>query len=623
MRTIFTCFSLLLCFLIISCGDSGKKDKVNIDELEGRIGYVKPDDADSILPEWGTNNMVVAHTVAEVDNLHPTNGATTSRSWVLQYTMNFILRSDLLTMDVAPELAMALPEISEDKLSYTYTLRKECKWDDGSPITAEDCIFMLKANMCPLTNNQMLKPYFENIADLISYPEDKYKFTIVMHEEQINNINFLTDFPVIQRKFYDPEDLLSNYTCKQFHDTAFNAGADLKLSAWANTFNDPKNGSDLSMLNGSGPYRVATWEPGNLILERKKNHWTQTLAEQTVYEASFPEKIVFRLVQDPNAQMLEMRAQTLDVTSWLPTPIALELMAEAEFNKNYNIRFTDNFSYNYAGMNMRPDGINRKKFFDDVRVRRAMALLAPVDEIIQVLAQGYAKRQATMVSPLKKQYNDKLPLLAYDVEAAKKLLDEAGWKDTDGDNIRDKMIDGVKTDMIIELKYPSGQKFVEDMVAILSESAYKAGIKLMGAPVEFRAMREQLAAHDFDMFLSALSGTSSTEDYAQLWHTNAYKQGGSNYVGFGNAESDALIDSIKHTVDEAARIPMELKLQEIVYNEQPFIFLYSTAKKNVIHKRFGNQYMTFERPNVILNNLRLLSLYGPAAGATQKAESMQ
>jgi len=52
------------------------------------------------------------------------------------------------------------------------------------------------------------------------------------------------------------------------------------------------------------------------------------------------------------------------------------------------------------------------------------------------------------------------------------------------------------------------------------------------------------------------------------------------------------------------------RLQQHVYDEQPFIFLYSTAKKVIIHKRFGNQIITFERPNVVVNNLRLLSQSG-------------
>jgi hypothetical protein len=55
---------------------------------------------------------------------------------------------------------------------------------------------------------------------------------------------------------------------------------------------------------------------------------------------------------------------------------------------------------------------------------------------------------------------------------------------------------------------------------------------------------------------------------------------------------------------------MVKRLQKIIYDEQPYIFMYAASRKIIIHKRFGNQYMTFDRPGVVLNNLRLLAKYG-------------
>ena len=81
---------------------------------------------------------------------------------------------------------------------------------------------------------------------------------------------------------------------------------------------------------------------------------------------------------------------------------------------------------------------------------------------------------------------------------------------------------------------------------------------------------------------------------------------------------------IKFTIDDAKRIPFVKKFQEIVYDEQPYIFMYSAYRKNIIHKRFGNQIMTFDRPGNILNNLRLIALYGAQSGSvTNATESNQ
>jgi len=615
----FVCASVVF---LTSCGgnneNEGSIENVGVSDV---IRNIKLADSDTILPEWSKENVVVNQWPVDPDNLHPTNGGTATRTWIMQYTANFILRSDIINLGVCPDLAEAMPEISANNLEYTYILRKDAKWSGGSNITAEDAVFLFKASKCPLTSNPITKSYFENIKTVKMYGDNPYKFTIVMKREHINNIVFLTDYPIIERKFFDPNNTLAKYTFEQFDDPNFIADTHSDLTAWANEFNDPKYGADINLLNGSGPYKVVSWTRGQtLILEKKKNHWSQQLSNPNEYETSFPEKIIFKITSDPNAQKLEFRAQTFDASVWLSTATAKDLMAEPDFNKNYNIQFTDNYSYNYIGLNMKPDGVTRKKFFDDIKVRRAIAYLVPVDELIQTITLTHAKRQVSPISPLKAEFNTDLTAIPFDIIKAGTLLDEAGWKDTDGDNIRDKVIDGVKTQLQIEFKYQAGQKFVDDVALIIKEAAYKAGVDLIALPIESNTLKEQLQKHDFDMYMSAWSGGSLPEEFTQLWHTSSYASGGSNYVGFGNSATDALIDSIKYTLDATKRIPMSKRFQQIIYDEQPYIFLYSASRKNIIHKRFGNQIMTFDRPGNVLNNLRLLSLYGAQSG-TVKADT--
>ncbi|MCK6649029.1 MAG: ABC transporter substrate-binding protein, partial [Bacteroidia bacterium] len=263
-------------------------------------------------------------------------------------------------------------------------------------------------------------------------------------------------------------------------------------------------------------------------------------------------------------------------------------------------------------------GIKHKKIFVDKRVRRAMALLTPLDNINKVLNKSKNKRTVGPVSYLKPEYNSDLKLIPFDIEAAKKLLDEAGWKDTDGDNIRDKMVDGEKIKLEFNVNYMTTQIEWKNMAEMMAEQMYKAGVKANLNPVDFSVLIETSRNHDFDMMLASWAGNFAPEDYTQLWHTSAWASKGSNYTGFGNAESDALIDSIKHSIDDAKRIPLIKRFQEIVYDEQPYIFMFSSLRRNVIHKRFGNQEMYFERPGVWLGNLKLIS----NAGASVKPSSV-
>ena len=115
---------------------------------------------------------------------------------------------------------------------------------------------------------------------------------------------------------------------------------------------------------------------------------------------------------------------------------------------------------------MKPDGIKHLPFFVDQKVRRAMAYLTPVDEIIEVIVHGKGSRQVSNISSLKSTYNDTLKLIPLDIAKANKLLAEAGWVDTDEDNIRDKMINGVKTPFSFKLSYMSSPTSKEIVLMI-------------------------------------------------------------------------------------------------------------------------------------------------------------
>ena len=112
------------------------------------------------------------------------------------------------------------------------------------------------------------------------------------------------------------------------------------------------------------------------------------------------------------------------------------------------------------------------------------------------------------------------------------------------------------------------------------------------------------------MMMGSWSGSCLPEDYTQLWHTTSWSNNGSNYPGFGNEASDALIDSIKTTLDEEKRSPMVKRLQKMIYDDQPFVFIYTNIRRGILHKRFGNCEFYSERPGILLHQSKLLSAGG-------------
>ncbi|MFT4545052.1 MAG: peptide/nickel transport system substrate-binding protein [Bacteroidia bacterium] len=611
-------------FGLVSCGSNSSTSEggATSDDAIAEVGaltYVKIDDAAEVDPTWSDENTVVYHFIGEPDDMHPTNGNSASKTFLHGYTQKYIMSSDIINLDARPDVVKDWPVISEDELSFTYELRDDPKWDDGAQLSMEDVIFTFMANKCPLTNNPHAKPYLENLEAIIIDAENPRKFTLKMKKKYIHNIFFLTDYPLLQEAFWDPSKTMRSYSFAQFDDSKFDTNSEAALNTWATEFNDAKYSRKPEFLVGMGQYRFSEWKPGqSFTLVRKEGHYTQDLTNPTAYETSYPERIIFKINTDPNSQALEFKTQALDASTYLSTKKMMELQDDQNFNNNYHSRFTNTYNYSYLGFNCRPDGIEHKKFFDDKRVRRAIAMLISVDEMNVVLNKGKNKRMVGPVSPLKKEYNTDLSLIDRDLEGAKALLEEAGWTDTDGDNIVDKIVDGEKLSFEFDLHYMTTQVTWRDQAQMIAEALYEAGVKCNITPLDFAVHYDRARNHKFDAMLAAWAGSSAPEDFTQIWHTESWASKGSNFTGFGDASTDALIDSIKYTIDTDLRHPMVERLQEKVYDEQPYVFFFASTRRNVIHKRFGNADMYFERPGVIISNLRLLAngaISAPAAEA--------
>lgn len=600
----------------VSCGGTNSSKTATNDSIPvSKAKFIDFKDATAFLPSWSTANTLVYHVISQPEELHPTNGITTDRYEILQYTQVYLINIDYNNLTLKPAAVQSLPTISADGMRYTYKLRSDITFDDGSPITLEDVVFTFKANKCPLTNNPSAKTFLDNLVDIVISKDNPEEFTMIMKEKYIHNIDFLEDYPLMQRSFFDKNNVLANYTFAQFNDKSFKADEKKELSDWATEFNSSKYGRDPKFLVGAGPYQVEKWDAGQSItLIRKKNHWSHKSANPLYY--SYPERIIFKLNKDENSQILEFKSQTFDASTYLGTKTLLELQKDPAFNANYNSCFTSTYNFWFVAMNTRPDGVKNKKLFTDKRVRRAMAMLTPVDQINKIVNNNRNTRMVGPVSPLKAEYNTDLKLIGLDIEGAKKLLDEAGWKDTDGDNIRDKVVDGEKIKFEFNLNYMTSVVEWKNTAQQMAQQMYKAGIKAIPNPLEVSVNYGMARNHTYDMMLAANSGTYTSEDYTQNWHTSSWLLKGSNYSGFGNAASDALIDSIKYTLEDEKRNQLSKRLQSIIYDEQPFIFLFSSLRRNVIHKRFGSQEVYFERPGITLSNLKLLS-----TGNAEKAQA--
>jgi len=584
-------FALTLCLLSLqSCLE---KRTLNNKDISGEI-------VDS-----SKENIVIQHISAQPDGLHPYNSNSSFRTFIFQYTQKTLIKLDMKSLEYIPHLVENMAEISEDGLKYTYKIKKGIKWDDGTLLTAKDVEHSVKTMLCPLTNNTAFRSNYSTVIKSIElFPEDPLKFTMHAKKLHVENKFVFSELYLQQKDIWDPNAILDEISFENLHSKDFDKYiVTEQLIDFFNDFNKDDFSYIPHLLQGLGAYQVTDWEKGQYIIIERKNDWWGK-SDTSIYNTSFPDKIIFKIITDKVSVELALKNETIDVSTAIDTKTLMDLKEREDFNQNYTSDFIDRYAYSYLGMNTKPDGIERKKFFIDKEVRRAIAYTVPVDELIETIILGKANRQAAQISHLKKTYNDTLKLIPLDIEKAKQLLEKNGWIDTDGDNIRDKIVDGEKLQFSFQLSYMSSP--TSKVIAhLIKESMYKAGIEAVPTPMDFTLFYNNAQAHKFDAMMGGWGGSGAYSNPMQLWHTSSWFTKGSNFCGFGDAESDELIEEANTSLDFEKHKEALWRLQAKIYDEQPYVFLYSTKNKIAIHNRFDNKYMYTERPGVILNNLKL------------------
>jgi len=550
-----------------------------------------------------SKNTVIAHITIQPDGLHPFNDNSTIRSYIFNYTQKTLIKLDIESLEYIPSLVKDMPTASADNLSFEYEIKEGVLWDDGTELNAEDVAFSVKLMLCPITNNAQIRSNYTTVIKSIEFdPSNPMKFTMHAQNVHWDNKFIFSELYMVQKNLWDPNGVLDNVTFAELLSENFKETT--VLSDFFNNYNNADNSYKPHKLLGLGAYQVTEWEASQYItIEKKENWWGAK--DASVYNKAYPDKIIFKIITEDASSYLALKNQEIDVTTRIGTVKLMKLQEREYFNNNYDSDFLDQYSFSYMGLNMKPDGIKQKPFFVDQKVRRAMAYLIPIDEIIEVMMHGQGSRQASLISPLKSTYNDTLKLIPLDIEKAKQLLTQAGWVDTDEDNIRDKMINGVKIPFSFKLSYMSSP-ISKEIVLMIKESLYKAGVVAEPTPMDFTLFYKNAMDHNFDGMMGGWGGSASYSNPMQLWHTSSWVTKGSNFCGFGDAESDALIEEANLTLDKDKHNNALLKLQAKVYEDQPYVFLYATKRKFAIHKRFKNRGMYNERPGVMLQNLDLI-----------------
>lgn len=478
-------------------------------------------------PAYG--DRIIFGSIAEASNLIPYLSSDSSSHEVSDLIFVSPLRYDK-NLDIECYAAQSYEVLDEGRL-LRFTLRPGILWEDGVELTADDVEFTWKL----VTDPQSASPYAEDFMAVKSFTKTgRYSFE-VRYEKYFARALISWMSAILPRHILEGQNI---------HNTPFSRKP-----------------------VGAGPYRLVSWEAGTRI--RMK-------ASPTYFEGRpYIDEVVFRIIPDASTMFLETKAGKLDFMSLSPQQY-LRQTSGAPWDSAFKKYKYLASMYVYLGFNL------QHPLFKDLRVRQAVSCAINRDDIIKGVLLGQGTPAFGPYKPGSWAYNTKIIPVQQDVAKAQKLLQEAGFADTDGDGIVEK--NGKPFAFTILTNQGNEQR-------ILSATVIQAQLKAVGIDVQIRTVEWAAFIKEFihtGRFDAVIMGWTITQDpdIFDVWHSSKAKPGGLNFTRYTNAEVDALLVEARSTPDTVRRKALYDRVQEIMHEDQPYCFLFVPYALPVVQSRF-------------------------------------
>jgi len=488
-------------------------------------GADKP--ADQQQPAYG--DMLVRGTIGDASVLLPVLASDSASTDITGLIYNGLVKYDK-NIKLEGDLAERW-EISEDNLTIRFYLRKDVKWQDGKPFTAKDVEFTYKMYIDPKTPTA-----------------------------------YATDFLKVKEfKVVDP------YTVEITYPKPYAPA----LGSWGQAMHPSHllEGQDVTQSPlkrqpvGTGPYRFVEWNTGEKIVV-DSNH--------DCFEGRpYIDRVMTRVIPDLATMFLELKAERLDQMGL--TPLQYTRQTETPwFKKHFNRYKYLAFGYSYLGYNLQDEK------FKDKKVRQALTTAINRESIVQGVLLGLGAVTDTPYKPDTIWYNHNVKKYPYDPAKAKQMLEEAGWKDTDGDGILDK--DGKPFEFTIITNH--GNDVRKNAATIIQRDLKEVGIKVHIRVIEWAAfLKNFINKRNFE---ACLLGWSIGIDPSQIeiWDSKKTGETQLNFINYQNPEVDELLELGASTYDLDERKKYYDRFQEILAEDQPYTFLFVQESLPIINSRF-------------------------------------
>ncbi|MEU1388144.1 MULTISPECIES: ABC transporter substrate-binding protein [unclassified Nonomuraea] len=433
-----------------------------------------------------------------------------------------------ITPDFRVEPGLASKADSPDPGRWVYTIREGVRFHDGSPLTADDVVASMRRHMDPKVGSYWVSSY-QNVTSV----DKTGPMEVTVHMKK-------------------PDQLFN----EQMGTSAGTIESAAFLTREGTGYGTPDKG-----VNCTGPYSLDKWDKGQAInLKRFDGYWDAALKARAATVRN-----VF--ISDPAARVNALLSGEADGSYLVPTTGFARLSA-ASSGKLY-------FGPNTAAVSLIP--LDLKGTLGDLRLRKALSMALDRKAVLKASVAGVAtpaKAPAAIgawgIAPeAAKQYHAKLPELNTDLEAAKKLVREAGGT-------------GKKIVIATSTMAPD--------IGVIANAVQAAG-QAIGLQVEQKAVApdaysalfsDPKAREGIDLVMTIwYDSTPDPLEFYGILQTGNF----ANYGGYSNPDYDKLVDRASAEADPAARAAVVAELQEIAVRDMVWIPLYEVPHSMFLNKR--------------------------------------
>ena len=475
-----------------------------------------------------------------------------SQSNDIDSDLSSIIYSSLLKLDMKGDLVNDLAEdyeIGEDKLNYTFHIKRGVKWHSGEELTVDDIIYTIQTIQNPDYNSILRSNWIGIRTEKI----DDYTIKFILKNAYSPFLNNLS-FGILPKHLWEPKEI---------------------------------NNFPLAELNlrpiGTGPYKFSQFEKDR---EGKISSIEFIRNEEYYAQRPYIEKLVFKFFQKEEDAISAFNRKEIKGINYL-SPKNKEKIADFENSNLYRLKIPRYFAIFFNQ--------TKNKALSDKKVRLALAHAIDKNKLIEEILIGEGSSSESPIPPQLLGHNPDTKVYDYAQEHAKNTLDAAGWIDSDGDGIRE------KEDIKIEFTLIThDQTELSETAKIIQQMWKEIGANIEIKTVQTNELRnDYIKPREYEAILFAQILNYDPDPFA-FWHSSQKKEMGLNLSLYDNSEADKLLEETRQETDQNIRAEKYRKFQELVVEDIPAIFLYSP---NYLYLH-GNSVHGVELSNIVIPSNR-------------------